>query len=181
MTFSLHEMCKNTGVFRHEILSHFNNMYRSCFLAESYSLCFLVKAIWFVLQIAVINTFWCDGMSFCLLRKIDCPINTIRLPRSFLMCVKFCTHVCNCSVKTELIGRNNYSKKSLNCFLIGTIVNGPFSVAFELTTGQSSLCTENRTSAHCEFQQHFVRDMVPNSFNAILLYRKPTLFQNLDQ
>ena len=42
----------------------------------------------------------------------DCPINFIRLPWSILMGFKFFTHVCNCSVKTELIGKNNYAKKS---------------------------------------------------------------------
>ena len=35
--------------------------------------------------------------------------------------------------------------------------------AFELTPGQWSRCTENRTSAFCEFQQHLFRHFVPFS------------------
>ena len=43
---------------------------------------------------------------------------------------KFFTHVCDCSVKTELIGKDNYAKNSLNCFLICSKVNRQFSVSF---------------------------------------------------
>ena len=45
------------------------------------------------------------------------------------------------------------------------------SFAFELTPRQWSRCTENRTSAFCEFQQHLFRDVIPNSLRTILFHR----------
>ena len=45
------------------------------------------------------------------------------------------------------------------------------SFAFERTPGQWSRCTENRMSAFCEFQQHFVRDMIPSNLWTILFTR----------
>ena len=91
---------------------------------------------------------------------------------------KFFTHVCNCSVKTELIGRNNDAKNSFNLWIIRSKVNRQFSVsfAFESTPGQWSRCTENRMSAFCEFQQHLVRDMIPDSLWTILFHRMSLLF-----
>ena len=38
------------------------------------------------------KTFWCDGMSFCLLRKIDCPINTSGCP-DLSWCVSNSAHM----------------------------------------------------------------------------------------
>ena len=40
------------------------------------------------------------------------------------------------------------------------------SFALENTPGQWSRCTESRMSAFCEFQQHFVRDMICGLFSA---------------
>ena len=79
------------------------------------------------------------------------------------MSFKFFTYGRHCSVDTELIGKNNYAKNSLNCWIISSKMYRQFSVsfAFELTPGQWSRCTENRTSALCEFQQHLVRDVIP--------------------
>ena len=50
----------------------------------------------------------------------------------------FFTNFRDCSVKTELICRNNYAKNSLNCFLSGTKMNRQFSMspASELNGGQ---------------------------------------------
>ena len=89
----------------------------------------------------------------------------------------FFTHVCDCSVKTELIGKNNYAKKSLNRCLVGTKVNRQFSVSFalELTPGQWKCWTENWTPAFSELQQHLVRDVITNSLWTILFHRRPLL------
>ena len=48
---------------------------------------------------------------------LTCLALAIRLPRSILMEFKFFSHVCYCSVKTELIGKNNYAKNSLSQLL----------------------------------------------------------------
>ena len=104
----------------------------------------------------------------------------LRLPWSILMIFTFFTHVCNCSVETELIGKNNYAKNGLNCFLICSKMYRQFSVSFasEFTTGQWSRCTENRTCAFGKFQQHLFRDMVPNSLWTVLFHRISLLFGN---
>ena len=88
------------------------------------------------------------------------------------------TFVCDCSVKTELIGKNNYATNSLNCFLIRSKMYRQFAVsfAFELTPGQWSCCTENRVSTFCKFQQHLFCNVVPGSLWAIL-GRIPLLFR----
>ena len=59
------------------------------------------------------------------------------------------TCLCDCSVKTELVCRDNYAKNSLNRFQIGCIVYRQFSMsfAFELTSGQWARSAENWTSA----------------------------------
>ena len=54
------------------------------------------------------------------------------------------------------------------------------SFAFERTPGQWTRCTENRMSAFCEFHQHFVRDMIPNSLWIILFPRIPLLFRTCE-
>ena len=70
----------------------------------------------------------------------------VKSPWSIVKGFTFFTHVCDCSVKTELICRNNYVKNSLNCFLVGSKVNRQtvFRVLcfLELTPGQWSRCTE---------------------------------------
>ena len=80
---------------------------------------------------------------------------------------KFSTYVCDCSVKTELIGKKQLCEKWSQSFP-GRVQseNRQFSMsfAFELTSGQWSCCTENWTSAFCEFQQHLFRDVIPKLF-----------------
>ena len=150
-----------------------------------YSVCFLVKAIWSVLiSLQQKILVWWD----VILQRNCCldftEINwlthqNLRLPRSILMGFKLFTHVCNCSAKTELIGKNNYSKYSFNCWIICSEMYRQFSMSFalEYTPGQWSRCTENRTSAFCEFRQHFVRDMIPSSLCTDLFSRIPLLFR----
>ena len=103
----------------------------------------------------------------------------IRFTWSILMGFEFFTSVRNCSVKTELIGGNNYAKQSFNCWIICSEVYWQFSMsfAFENTPGQRSRCAENEMSAFCEFQQHFVRNMIPSSLWTILFLRLPLLFR----
>ena len=62
----------------------------------------------------------------------------ITLPWYIVKGFIFFTYVCDCSVKTELIYRNNCAKNSFNRVLVGTIVDRQFSTAFalELTSGQ---------------------------------------------
>ena len=68
------------------------------------------------------------------LRTIDRPINTSGPLLSILMVFKFLTHVCNCFVKTELIGRNNSAKNGLNCWIISSKMYRQFSVSFALSS-----------------------------------------------
>ena len=78
-----------------------------------------------------------------------------RVARSIVKSFVFFTHFCDCSVKTELICRDNYAKNSLNRFQIGCTVFRQFSIsfAFELTSGQWGRRPENWTSAFSKFQQ----------------------------
>ena len=50
------------------------------------------------------------------------------------------------------------------------------SFALENTPGQWSRRTENRMSAFCEFQQHFVRDVIQSSLWTISLLQNTTSF-----
>ena len=110
------------------------------------STCLVVTALQFVLHIAAIEDLcWLGHHSpkktsvLIVLSTIDCPI-TKRSLRSFVTGFVFFTHFCDCSVKTELICRNDYAKHSLNCFPSGCKVNRQFSMSFasELTSGQWS-------------------------------------------
>ena len=105
-------------------------------------------------------------------------LQNLRFPRSILMSFKCFTCVRHCSVDTELIDRNYDAKNCFNCWVICSEVYRQFSMSltFENTPGQWSRCTESRMSAFCEFQQHFVRDMIPSSLWAILC-RVPLLFR----
>ena len=78
----------------------------------------------------------------------------IRLPWSIVKGFIFFTYVCDCSVKTELIGNTIMWKTVSIVSLIRSKMYRQFAVsfAFELTPGQWSCCTENWTSAFCEFQ-----------------------------
>ena len=103
----------------------------------------------------------------------------IKSPLCIMKGFMFFTHFRDCSVKTELVCRNNEAKNSLNCFLSGNKVNQQFSVylqfsmsfAFELTSGQWSRGTENRTSPFGEFFEHLLLDVVPDSLWTVLFAR----------
>ena len=62
--------------------------------------------------------------------ELDCPP---RLLSSIVKGFVLFTHFCDCSVKTELIYRNNYAKNSLNRFQISTIVHRQFSMSLLLS------------------------------------------------
>ena len=78
------------------------------------------------------------------------------MPRSIVKGFILFAYLCDCSVKTELIGKSNYAKNSLNRLLVGCIVYRQFSMsfAFELTSGHWARSAENWTSALSEFQEH---------------------------
>ena len=90
------------------------------------------------------------------------------------------SYLCDCSVKTELVCRNNYAKNSLNRFLVSCIMYLQFttSFAFKMTSGQWSRGTENWTSAFCEFQQHPFCNFVPDSLWTVLTDRVPFFLRN---
>ena len=69
------------------------------------------------------------------------------LPRSFVKGFILFTYLRDCSVKTELVCRDNYAKNSLNRFQIGCIVCRQFSMssASESTSGQWTRSAENWT------------------------------------
>ena len=148
-----------------------------------YSIYLVVKASQFVFHIVAMQGFsrWVVILqrNFCL----DFTENNwlshhhIRFPWSIVKGFTFFTRFCDCSVKIELICRNNFSKNSLNCFLVCSKVNRQFSVpfAFEITLGQWSRYTENWTSIIGEFHQYRFLDNVPNSLWAILNHWKPLL------
>ena len=54
----------------------------------------------------------------------------IRSLRSFVKGFTLFAYFCDCSAETELDGRNNYAKNSLNCFMSGTKMNRQISMSF---------------------------------------------------
>ena len=84
------------------------------------------------------------------------------------------TYVCDWSI-TDWTALQKRSCESLNCFLNGSKVNRQFSTSFasELTSGQWSRSTENRTSAIGEFHQHLLRDIVQDSLRTVLFHKRP--------
>ena len=88
--------------------------------------------------------------------ELDCPITT-GLPVSLVKGFILFTYLRDCSVKTELVCRDNYAKNSLNRFQIGCIVYRQFSMSFasELTSGQWSRSTENWQMTVCGCAQYF--------------------------
>ena len=95
---------------------------------------------------------------------LDCPLTT-GLPRSMVIGFIFFTHFCDCSVKTELIYRNNCAKNICNRFLAGTMVDRQFSTAFafEHSSGHWTRGSEDWVSAFCECHHHPFRHIVPFS------------------
>ena len=87
--------------------------------------------------------------------ELDCSITT-GLPVLSWSCFILFTYLSNCSVKTELVCRDNYAKNSFNRFQIGCIVYRQFSMSFayESTSGQCARSAEDWTTTFCEFQQH---------------------------
>ena len=97
-----------------------------------YSIYLVVKASQFVFHIVAMQVYlrWIVILqqNFCL----DFTENNwlshhhIRLPWSIVKGFTFFTRFCDCSVKIELICRNNFAKNSLNCFLVCSKVNRQF-------------------------------------------------------
>ena len=95
-------------------------------------------------------------------------------PRSLVKGFILFTSLCDCSVKTELVCRDNYAKKSqpfpnrLHC--VSTVF-------LELTSRQWGRCTENWTSDFGKFQQHPFCNFVPDSSWTVFTDRVPLLFR----
>ena len=87
----------------------------------------------------------------------------------------FFTHFCDCSVKTELIYIGNCAKNSCNRFLVGTMVDRQFSIAFafELTSGQWTRGSKDWVFAFCECQRHHFCHFVPFTLWTIFTDRVP--------
>ena len=155
------KLCLISSVFSHETLFNFNNTQNpasiqnllnlSC--CESLSIrssqCCHPK-FWFVVptfskEISVL-------ISLCTINWLSHQCTT--LPWSTVKRFMFFTHFRDCSVKTELIYRNNYAQNSLNCFLVCKM-NGQFFVSFRSWIDFCKMGSQHgRTSAFCEFQQH---------------------------
>ena len=63
---------------------------------------------------------------------LDCPLTTAS--RSIVTRFIFFTHFCDCTVKAELIYRNNCAKNSFNRLKVGAIVCRQFCTTFALST-----------------------------------------------
>ena len=94
--------------------------------------------------------------------------------RSFMKGFIFFTYLRDCSVKTELVCRNNDAKNSLNRFLVGCKVYWKFTMSFvfELTCGQWSRSTENWTSDLSENQHPFsaILSQIPCALSSLIEY-----------
>ena len=134
------------SIFHHEILSDFNNIQKSCIhtnFTQSVLLCnFSIRSPYCCSRRA-----WFAGSSqskrtsvlitLCTNEELDCPLTTGCPVLSWRD--SYSSHISrDCSVKTELVCRDNYAKNSFNRFQIGCIVYRQFSMsfAFQLTSGQ---------------------------------------------
>ena len=178
------KFCEISSVFRHEILSILNNTQKSLHPYRIYSICLVVTASQFVLHICCNRIFLIRWViiiqrNFCLDRTEHewgtWLSHHNKSPRSLVKGFILFTYLSDCSVKTELVCRDNYAKNSFNRFLVGCIVYRQFtmSFAFELISGQWRRSTENRTSALSEFQQHLFCKFVPNSLWTVFFDRVP--------
>ena len=86
--------------------------------------------------------------------------------------------LCDCSVKTELVCRDNYAKNSLNRFQIGCIVYRQFSMsfAFELTSGQWCRSTEK---LDIRFQRIPIASFLQFSYTSSVIISLEFVFLNL--
>ena len=89
--------------------------------------------------------------------------------------VTFFTHFCHCSVKTELIYRNNCAKNSFNRSRIGAFVYRQFSTTFALehSSGQWTRGSEDWVCAFCKCQHHLLCNSVPFSLWTVFTNRVP--------
>ena len=132
------ELWEFCSIFRHEILSDFNNIQESCIYT---------KFAQFVLLWQLFNSFsillqWKIFVGWVItIQRYFCLDHTehewgTRLPhhngspRSLVKGFILFTYLRDCSVKTELICRDNYAKNSLNRYQIGCIVYRQFSMTF---------------------------------------------------
>ena len=108
---------------------------------------------------------------------LDCP-STTGPPCSIMARFTFFTHFCDCSVKTELIHRNNCAKNSFNRSWVGTIVYRQFSTTFALMhhSGQWTRGSEDWVCAFCKCQHHLLCNSIPFYLWTVFTNRVPFLF-----
>ena len=96
-------------------------------------------------------------------------------PRSIMKGFIFFTHLCERSVKTELIYWSNCAKNSCNRVLVGTIVDRRFCTVFalELTSAQWTRASEDWVFAFCKCQHHLLCNSVPFSLWTVFTNRVP--------
>ena len=111
-------------------------------------------------------------------RTTDCPINTSGSPDPSWW-FSNSSHVSQLLRKDWADWRKQLCENSFNYRILCSEVYWQFSMsfAFQLSSGQWSRWTENRMSAFGEFQQHYVRNVIPSSLWTILFTRRPLLFR----
>ena len=184
--YSRQALAKNCSSvsFSHEILSNLNNMYECCIHTEFTHFVFLWKQFdSFFISFAIEDS----GVMGCHSPKKLLPwfhseqliVPSVHPGWSILMGFKFFTHVCNCSVETELIDKKQLCEKWSQLFLdlqqnVSTVFPCPLLLRLPLDNGDVARKIGHR--AFCEFQQHLVRDMIPNSLWTFLFHSLPLLF-----
>ena len=100
--------------------------------------------------------------------------------RSIVTGFTFFTHVCDCSVKTELIYRNNCAKNNFNRLKVGAKVYRQFSTTFAFlhSSGQWTRGSEDWVSTFCKCQHHQISDFVPFFLWAIFTNRVPLFLRS---
>ena len=154
-----------------------------------YSICFVVTVFQFVLYTVAVEDlllFWSQSKGISVLitlstsEEFDCPITKGRTILSWRDWFILFTHFCDCSVKIELICRDNYSKNSFNRFQIGFMVYRQFSmfIVFELT----SIHRVRSGKLDIWFQRiPTTSNLCPTFFVECLQWLSSISFQNQDQ
>ena len=100
-----------------------------------------------------------------------------RSPWSFLIFGQVFDQVCYCSVKTELIDRNDHLKDQLNVFITCCEVYCcPSSFAFQLSPVKDAGASKEWVTNSLEVSQHLLCSSIPRSIGSATTSAVPLLF-----
>ena len=114
-----------------------------------------------------------SGFWIVLSNRFPCTFCTTRDPPG-----QFVTHIRCCSVDTELIDEDKSAKNQVSGVVVATEMYGLFSLslAFQISSFQSTGSTEHGVSAFTEIDCHFLSDSIAFSNRFVRICCVPFLF-----